>query len=120
VRVGRLLAAVVCAAVGCSGPPASDAELCRDVIHRLCQPPRCSDVDMKLGLAAGADCEAVLLQRTGCGDDAFALPNRANFLSCRLPLIRAGDNVETHPDCLDVDEVFRNCPSMVTFIGGTP
>lgn len=116
----RGLAAVLAVGVSaCAGPPASDAEVCRDVIARLCAMPRCAEVDV-LKVPTNADCTATLTSRTGCIDDAFEFQNRSAFLSCRLPLIRNGLEIGTAPSCLDVDETFRNCPSMVTFFGGTP
>jgi hypothetical protein len=106
---------------GCSGPAATDVALCRDYIHRVCQPTVC-DVVTPL-LPAGADCETTLLNNSRCSSDSFTFtnPSRDTFLECRLPLLRAGDNVEDHPDCLDVADSFQQCPEVVTMLdGGTP
>jgi hypothetical protein len=115
------LAAVVLLAGCASGPAASDAALCRDVIHRLCITPVCASVTMKL--APTGDCETTLTARTPCGSESFMFSgtlDRATFLDCRLPLLRNGDNVNQPPDCLDVDEMFTNCPAVVQLLGGTP
>jgi hypothetical protein len=114
------LAAVVLFA-GCAGPPASDAALCRDVIHRLCLTPVCDSVTAKL--KPTGDCETTLTARTPCGDESFMLTgtlDRATFLDCRLPLIRTGDGIDQPPDCLNVDEMFTACPAIIQLLGGTP
>ncbi len=113
------MASVVAALfAACAGPPASDAEVCRDLVRRLCLPERCSIVDSELSV--GSDCEATLLARTGCGDDDFQFsePSRPRFLECRLPLLRRGAHVEQHPACEDVEESFDRCPDVVRFLGG--
>ena len=102
---------------GCSGPAASDAAVCRDVIHRLCI-SECGEAYNQLGLSKLESCEPTLLQRTRCGDENFMFEQRDIFLSCRLPLLRAGDGVNSKSDCSDVDDFFRACPSMVQFLGG--
>jgi hypothetical protein len=101
----------------CYGPPASDAAVCRDVITRLCV-SRCPAADQRLGLNPMSDCTAQLTTASGCIDDNFKFENRDAFLSCRLPLIRAGDDVAAIPDCNDVDDMFRGCPTMAQFFGG--
>lgn len=102
--------------VGCSGPPAPDAAVCRDVIHRLCLEPRCAVVDERI--APGSDCEQALLQRTGCGDDAFefASPSRERFLECRGTLIRSGNDPEKAPPCEDVEATFDQCEEFTRFL----
>ncbi len=107
--------------LACSGPEASDVALCRDYIHRVCQPTVCDSVTPLF--AAGTDCETALLAQSKCKADdfTFTTPSRDRFLECRLPLVRAGDNVESHPDCLDVSDSFTQCPEVVTMLdGGTP
>ena len=47
-------------------------------------------------------------------------PSRARVLECRLPLVRAGETIDVHPACDDVDETVRVCPDVVRFLGGTP
>lgn len=101
----------------CAGPPASDAALCQDLIHRVCLSPRCPAVD---SLEAGPDCEKTLLDRTGCSRDGFVLESisRPRFLECRLPLLRAGVHTQTHPDCDDLASSLEDCPELVQFLGG--
>lgn len=100
----------------CVGPEASDAALCRDVIHRLCSAPRCDEVSRTL--MVGDDCEQTLTARTTCGDETFAFtsPDRARVLSCRLNLLRQGDGVEVHPDCFDTSDFMVTCPDVVTLL----
>jgi len=107
--------------LSCVGPPAPDAELCRDVIARLCSQPQCVTATTRLNLPAEG-CETELETRTGCGaaDFAFTSPTRAEVLSCRLPLVRESDLRSAHPSCEFVDETIRNCPKLVVFLGGTP
>lgn len=106
---------------GCVGPPAPDAELCRDVIVRLCAEPPCVSAATRLALPA-MDCEATLEARAGCGatDFAFTTPTRERVLECRLPLVRESPDRSAHPSCEYVDETVRNCPDLVVFLGGTP
>ena len=103
---------------GCSGPPAPDAAICQDVIHRLCLAPRCGAVDTTLSVGDG--CEATLLARTGCGADDFAFGgfSREEAVSCRVPLLRAGSGAGQHPKCLDVEEVLDKCDALVAFLKG--
>lgn len=107
--------------LGCMGPPAPDAELCRDVIARVCVPPVCPNAAVRLALPE-MDCTVKLQARTGCDslDFAFTSPSRARVLECRLPLVRAGETIDVHPACDDVDETVRVCPDVVRFLGGTP
>ena len=107
-------AALVGVLMACSGPPASDAALCRDVAHRICI-SQCGNAYNSLGLQGVADCDGELQRRTRCDTEDFMFADRGNFLSCRLPILRAGDNVEQAADCNDVDDMFRGCPSMLTF-----
>lgn len=112
------VAVLLALTVSCSGPPASDAALCRDVAHRICI-SGCATIYNQLGLATDATtCESTLLTRTGCGDETFMLASRTNFISCRLPIIRDGDDVEQVASCDDIDDMFRGCPSMLTFYRG--
>jgi hypothetical protein len=103
----------------CVGPPAADAELCRDLITRLCLGPRCALVDSQL--VVDDTCEPTLLERTGCGADdfAFVAPSRPRVLECRLPLIRVSVSHGVQPGCDNVAETFANCPELVSFLGGT-
>lgn len=107
--------------LGCTGPEAPDAALCRDVVLRLCQGPVCEAATQKLALDGGA-CEATLLARTGCGSDTFAFtsPTRAQVLDCRVPLVRQGISQQVKSACADVAETLSDCPELVRFFGGTP
>lgn len=100
----------------CVGPPAPDPALCRDLIHRVCKAPRCSNT-VVLSVADNT-CEQVLQQRTGCDseDFVFTAPTRDRVLECRAPLVRAGNNVEQHPDCLDVDSMLTDCPDVTRWL----
>ena len=120
VRRVRASVALLCL-VGCSGPAAPDAAVCRDVVTRLCTEPLCEPVATSFGVDGGP-CEATLLQRSGCHDDGFmfSTPSRAEFLDCRIPLLRQGPSQKIHPACADVAEVFLVCPQVVRFFGGTP
>ncbi len=112
----RWLPILVCAA--CSGPRAPDAAVCEDFVHRLCLAPVCDVVTQ--GLAPVGDCEQDLLARSGCAspDFAFTQPTRDRFLSCRLPLLRAGGAPEDHPNCDDVQDVFNTCPDVIAMFQG--
>lgn len=106
---------------GCSGPPAPDAAICRDVIHRLCLPARCSVVTFTL--AVGDTCEADLLERTRCHQDDFTFQEpltRDRVLECRLALLRSGLDLEQHPLCTDVSDMIEICPDVTAFLGGSP
>lgn len=107
-------------AAGCSGPPAPDAVLCRDVITRLCLGPVCTSAQAALQVP-DAGCETELLARTGCGSDEFGFttPDRARVLDCRKPLVRASTSTYVKAACPDVDEFFANCPDMATFLNGS-
>ena len=102
----------------CLGSPAPDVALCRDVIHRLCHAPRCAVADA--AFAYGDSCEESLLTRSGCAaeDFTFAVPSRARVLECRLPLVRAGSEVDQKPSCDDVTEVIERCDDLVGFLNG--
>ena len=106
--------------VSCSGPPAGDGAVCRDVIHRLCNQPRCAQVEAALGVTD--NCEPITLDRTGCTTDdfGFSTPSRDHFLSCRIPLLRNGTWVEAIPDCNDVTDFLTGCPDVVNFLKGVP
>ncbi|MDP1917501.1 MAG: hypothetical protein Q8L14_14770 [Myxococcales bacterium] len=107
--------------MGCSGPEAPDAAVCRDIVTRLCLGPVCDVTTQKLGVDAGT-CESTLLMRTGCGSDSFSFmsPTRAQVLDCRVPLLRQGTSQKVKSSCADVAEVFTDCPDLVRFYGGTP
>lgn len=111
------MALLLLACGACVGPPAPDAAICRDVIHRICLTPRCSSTSA-LNVTTGCDQE--LQQRTGCDSDdfEFTAPTRERVLECRLPLLRSGNNTETHPDCLDVDQLLSECPDVTRFLQG--
>ncbi len=107
--------------VGCNGPAATDAALCQDFVHRVCLPDLCPQVVTLV--PDGGDCENILRTRSGCGSDSFTFttPDRSRFLDCRLNLLHAGDGVETHPSCDDVQTTVDLCPDVVQmFSGGTP
>lgn len=116
-RPALVAVALSCA---CAGPPAPDAEVCRDVVHRLCQAPRCDQVTQALSVDDG--CEQQLLARTGCAADDFAFqaPERTRFVDCRVALLRVGEGRQAHPDCDDVAEMFDRCPDVVRFMRGAP
>ena len=107
----------VAAAAACVGPPAPDGAVCRDMIHRICIPPKCTSTNV---LAVDAGCEQVLQQRTGCDQDEFEFttPTRDRVLECRIPLLHAGKETEQHPDCLDVDQMITECPDVTRFLQG--
>ncbi|HEY8206820.1 MAG TPA: hypothetical protein VIG99_05015 [Myxococcaceae bacterium] len=108
-------------AAGCSGPPAPDAAICRDVIHRLCLPQRCTAVT--LTLEVNDSCEADLLARTHCSRDDFEFPDppgRDRVLDCRLPLLREGLGSEQHPACPDVTDMLEVCPDLVAWLKEGP
>ncbi|WP_224242229.1 hypothetical protein [Hyalangium gracile] len=117
----RLLALGPLALVlACSGPPAPDAALCQDVITRMCLARTCTGVNEQLALE-NQDCQATLLERTGCGAEEFAFssPSRERILSCRLPLVRKSTDLNRAPACEDVAEVLQNCSDViVVFLGG--
>lgn len=105
----------------CSGPPAPDAALCQDVVTRLCLTSACPGVSAQL--SPGLDCEATLLERTGCEaeDFAFSTPTRERFLTCREPLLRQGITTEQAPACSDTLEFLSECQDVVGFFrGGQP
>ncbi|MEW6432988.1 MAG: hypothetical protein AB1730_15905 [Myxococcota bacterium] len=104
---------------GCSGPPAPDAVLCRDIITRLCLGPVCANTRLALNVPEDG-CEVELLQRTGCGADEFGFttPDRARALQCRRPLIRVSTSTSVKAPCPDVDEFFSTCPDMRDFLNG--
>jgi hypothetical protein len=111
----------VAIAAGCSGPPAPDVAICRDVIHRLCLPARC--VGVTVILEVNDTCEADLLARTRCYQDDFTFPEppgRDRVVDCRRPLLREGVEPEQHPSCLDVDDMLELCPDVVAFLKETP
>ena len=112
------LAAIAVGAIGCSGPEAPDAAVCRDVIHRLCHAPRCPSVDDVL--APGDDCEGTLLERSGCSDDAFVFttPDRQRFLECRGTLVHSGTDPEAAPACTDVDAMLNECGEVASLLKG--
>lgn len=105
----------------CVGPEAPDVELCRDVIGRLCLQPYCPGAQSRLDLPA-MDCEAELRARTGCDRESFSFstPDRQRVLECRLPLVRQSANRSAPPPCDYVDEMLRNCPDVVSLLGGAP
>lgn len=105
----------------CVGPPAPDAELCRDVIARLCGARVCSTVQARL-TPPDTGCEQELERRSGCDDAAFEFtsPTRARVLECRLPLVRESDDRAAIPSCDFVDESLRVCPDLVSLLGGKP
>src|SRR4051812_23951498 len=76
-RVNGIVAVAIAllTTAACSGPPASDAEVCRDVIRRLCV-SRCPDADAKLGITPTDDCTALLTARSFCGSDDFKFSDR--------------------------------------------
>ncbi|MGV3619179.1 MAG: hypothetical protein ACO1OB_00100 [Archangium sp.] len=103
----------------CVGPEAPDVELCRDIIGRLCLQPYCAGAQSRLNLPA-ENCEVELRTRTGCGEETFTFetPTRQRVLECRLPLVRDSSNRSAAPRCDYVDETLRNCPDLVSFLGG--
>ena len=119
-RLAGVLSAAAIAA-GCSGPPAPDAAICQDIIHRLCLPVRCSVATFTLGV--GDDCEDDLLTRTGCSEDDFTFQEplaREPVLQCRVALVRAGLSPEQLPNCADVSDMLELCPDLTAFLRGAP
>ncbi|MFZ5467803.1 MAG: hypothetical protein ACOZIN_00080 [Myxococcota bacterium] len=116
VRIGPSLTWLVLGLSACGGKAAPDADVCRDLVHRLCLAPRCPLVDERLSVVD--DCEATLLARTGCGADEFAFESlsRRRFLDCRAPVLRSGLGPEVRPACEDVAESFDECPDLVGFL----
>ncbi|NVJ28033.1 MULTISPECIES: hypothetical protein [Myxococcus] len=102
----------------CSGPEAPDAAVCRDVVTRLCQTSACPGVAEQL--PPGLDCEATLLERTGCGAEEFTFssPSRERVLDCREPLIRVGTTTERPPSCEDTRQFLVDCPDVTAFFRG--
>ena len=113
-----LLPTVFLLALGCEGPPAPDGAICRDFIHRVCIQPICAQVQVLI--PTGQTCEQQLQTKAGCLTDDFEFtePTRARFLSCRLALLRESPNVEAHPQCDEVAEVFDRCPDVVRMLQG--
>lgn len=107
--------------LSCVGPPAPDAELCRDVVTRLCLGPVCPVVTTKLAVTEGA-CEATLLSRTGCERDEFAFdePSRARFVECRVPLARESTSRFVKASCEAATDALELCPDLVSFLRGAP
>ena len=105
--------------LACSGPAAPDDALCQDVITRMCLARTCAGVNEQLALGAN-DCQATLLERTGCGADTFAFsnPTRDRILSCRLPLVRQSTDPNRAPACEDVAQVLQNCQDVINYLGG--
>ncbi|HEX4622321.1 MAG TPA: hypothetical protein VH208_12205 [Myxococcaceae bacterium] len=112
----RSLAAAWLLAAACNGPPAPDAAVCQDFIHRICIQPLCPAVTNNVPLTG--DCEQTLLAQTGCASDAFTFtsPDRNRFLACRLPLLRAGSSSDTPPNCDDVQDIVTTCPDVIRFL----
>lgn len=115
----RSLVPLVVFLSACVGPPAPDAELCRDLAERLCAPPRCASATLQLNLPTD-DCVNTVVVRAGCADPAFAFttPDRLRVLDCRLPLVRETDVRNAAPRCEYVDEMMRNCPDLSSFLRG--
>jgi len=116
--VGMSIAAI---AAGCSGPPAPDAEVCKDLVHRLCAPAPCFVAINALNL--GTNCEADLLARTRCDDPDFTFPDppgRDRVLECRRPLLREGLELDRHPSCVDVQDMLDFCPDVVAWLTESP
>ncbi|WP_426749156.1 hypothetical protein [Myxococcus sp. Y35] len=99
----------------CSGPDAPDAAVCRDVVVRLCQTAACPGVAAQL--TPGMPCEATLLQRTGCEDEAFsfASPSRERVLDCREALLSRGPSTANPPACEDTRRFLTECPDVADF-----
>ena len=120
-RSVRVAAIPLLLSLSCMGPPAPDAELCRDVIARFCAEPTCPTAQTRLVLPV-MGCATELETRTGCNapEFVFTSPTRTQVLACRLPLVRDDAQRSAHPSCDSVDETIRNCSDLVVFLGGTP
>jgi hypothetical protein len=107
------------ATLSCVGPSAPDAVVCQDAITRLCGVPLCSAVSTQLGIVDR--CEATLLQRTGCADDAFSfsVPTRTEFLRCRSGLMQSGPQSGNRASCQEIDTFFASCPQVLRFLGAS-
>ena len=103
---------------GCVGPAASDAELCRDVITRLCHAPLCDEAQRSLSVDAGV-CEETLLAQTGCGaaEFSFSTPSRQRVLECRAPMALESSSRSEKPTCEAVFEALR-CLDLLAFLKG--
>jgi hypothetical protein len=114
----RRLAPLLLLSLSCAGPAADDADVCQDLVSRLCAQPVCESVTQTL--VPGESCSEELLRRTGCGsvDFQFSTPSRARFLECRAPLLRLSDRTDVHPACEDVTEALSACPDLVAFLRG--
>lgn len=117
-RPWRSLLVVFILTAGCSGPPAPDVALCRDVVHRLCLAPVCQLV--KDRFSPGDACEDTLLARTGCAADdfEFGTPSRERFIQCRNILVQSGAEPEKAPACEDVERMLNECGEVVRFLEG--
>lgn len=118
-RVSFSLFLPVVLSAGCVGPAASDAELCRDVITRLCHEPLCDEAQRSLSVDAGV-CEEKLLAQTGCGADefSFSTPSRQRVLECRTPMALESSSRSEKPTCGAVFEVLR-CLDLLAFLRGS-
>jgi hypothetical protein len=106
-------------AAGCAGPPAPDAEVCNDLIHRVCLPQICPAA--AAALAVTSTCELALQDRTRCDDPEFVFPEslgRQRVLDCRRPLLREGLARDQHPSCQDVQDLLDFCPDVVAWLNG--
>jgi hypothetical protein len=102
----------------CSGPPAPDADLCQDVVSRICLARSCAGVGEQLALGNNQDCRTTLLQRTGCEAEefTFSAPSRERILSCRQPLVKRSTDPGKAPTCEEVSTVVRDCPDVIDFL----
>jgi hypothetical protein len=104
---------------GCLGPPAPDADLCVDLVTRLCLSPICPDALRVLNVTEGS-CVQTLSTRTGCTQASFTFntPSRQRFLDCRAPLVKTTGLRTANPACEDVSTMLNDCPDLVSFLNG--
>ncbi|WP_228558388.1 hypothetical protein [Myxococcus sp. AB056] len=72
---------------------------------------------MAVQLDLGLSCEATLLRRTGCEDDAFTFASltRERVLECREPLLSWGTSTDHPPTCADATRFLTECPDVAGF-----
>jgi hypothetical protein len=103
----------------CFGPAAPDADLCVDLLTRLCLSPICPDAARVLAVEAST-CVQTLSTRTGCSQASFTFntPSRQRVLDCRVPLVKTSTLRTANPACEDVSTMLNDCPDLVSFLNG--
>jgi hypothetical protein len=87
----------------------------------MCQARGCAGLNEQLALG-DQDCQATLLQRTGCGEEeqefTFSEPSRERFITCRQPLVKRSTDPGKAPTCEEVSTVVKDCPDVIEFLKG--